>query len=142
MAGLVTVATFDDRPSALIARSMLDQHGIPAFLADENFLGVSWHLTLALGGIRLTVPEQDQAAAEKLLDQRNRPPEEPEVAIDVCPRCEATDIFRLYSWGGFAFALALVWMYSAFVPVYVRSRRRFCRACGNRWTAEPPGLKS
>ena len=133
---LVTVATFDDRPSAMIAWSLLDQHGIPAFLADEHFLGVSWHLTLALGGIRLTVPEQDLAAAEESLDRSARPPQDAEAALDICPRCDGTDIFRPYSRIGFAFTLALAWMYGNYVPVFMKSRRRFCRSCGNRWKAK------
>jgi hypothetical protein len=47
---LETIARFRDLPAAQLAQGMLEAAGIPAFLADEYFVGVNWQLSYAIGG--------------------------------------------------------------------------------------------
>jgi len=54
---LVTVKTYDSLPEAEVGRSILEQNGLLAHLPDRNVVFAAWHLTRAVGGIRLQVPE-------------------------------------------------------------------------------------
>ncbi len=77
----VTVATFDDMPSAHIALGRLHAEGIEAVLADEHLVQADWLYSLAVGGIKLRVPAAEAARARAAL-ARDRsgdlePPAEP-----------------------------------------------------------------
>lgn len=67
VADVVTVATFDDMPSAHIALGRLHAEGLQAHLADENLVQTDWLYSIAVGGIKLQVDEQDAALAETIL---------------------------------------------------------------------------
>ncbi|OKH49791.1 hypothetical protein NIES2101_20375 [Calothrix sp. HK-06] len=56
---LVTIATFGNSVEASLAQQLLEAEGIPAFLMDDNTAGVAWHLTIALGWIKLKVMQAD-----------------------------------------------------------------------------------
>ena len=60
---LVTVATFTSLAESNIARNLLDEEGIPAFLADETTVAMAWHLTTAVGGVKLQVPNSQKEEA-------------------------------------------------------------------------------
>lgn len=62
---LVTVATFPTAVEANLAKGCLESAGIPAFLKDEQMVGMVWHWAMALGGVKLQVGEDD---AEEALD--------------------------------------------------------------------------
>lgn len=77
-AGLVTTAQHRDLPEAGLAKSKLEAAGIPCFLDNEYTVGVNWHYSIALGGLKLNVPEEcaEEAKAKlrkelNLLLQRN-----------------------------------------------------------------------
>lgn len=63
----VTVATFDDMPSAHIALGRLRAEGIEAVLADEHLVQADWLYSLAVGGIKLRVPAAEAARAREAL---------------------------------------------------------------------------
>ena len=67
---LVTVATFDMPTEAHLAKGLLEANGLAAFLADELTVGVAWHLSNAIGGIKLQVPETDVERATGILAAR------------------------------------------------------------------------
>jgi putative signal transducing protein len=64
---LATVATFRSPVEANLARNRLEAAGIEAFLADEETVGMVWHLTNALGGIKLQVGDRDVGEALAIL---------------------------------------------------------------------------
>ena len=64
---LATVATFRSPVEANLARNRLEAAGIEAFLADEETVGMVWHLTNALGGIKLQVGDRDVEEALAIL---------------------------------------------------------------------------
>ena len=74
MAGkMVTVATFDMPTEAHLAKGLLEANGLTAFLADELTVGVAWHLSNAIGGIKLQVAENDVERATGILATREDP---------------------------------------------------------------------
>lgn len=97
---LVSIRYYRDLLEAQIAKSALESAGIFAFLRDENTVRIDWGYSNAVGGIRLQVRPEDQAAAEEALSQPI-----PSV-IDAegiqyeqprCPACQSLDISRLWA---------------------------------------------
>ncbi|MBW4612389.1 MAG: DUF2007 domain-containing protein [Desmonostoc vinosum HA7617-LM4] len=63
----VTLATYTNSIEANLAKQHLETAGIRAFLANESTVDVAWHLTIAVGWIKLQVPESDVDLAISLL---------------------------------------------------------------------------
>ena len=126
MAGLIALSTYYDLPAAIVHRSLLDQHGIPAFLFDRHMGGVSWVHLPALRGMRLMVLERDLEVARGILGDLSERIDVPE--DEHCPDCGSDDIFRPASW-----LLGLFTVLTVGPPLLVRSRRRHCRSCGHDW---------
>lgn len=68
-AELVTIATFYDSVTAHIVKRSLEAEGIMVFLADETVVNVAWHLSTAVGGIRLQVPSSQVKKALPVLSK-------------------------------------------------------------------------
>src|SRR5436305_14637278 len=66
-----TIATFGDGMEANLARNYLESVGIPAFIADEQTVGIAWHLTIALGGVKLQVADEIATEARTALAERH-----------------------------------------------------------------------
>ena len=74
MAGkLVTVTTYDTPTEAHLAKGLLEANGLTVFLADELTVGVAWHLSNAVGGIKLQVSENDVKRAANILAADENP---------------------------------------------------------------------
>jgi putative signal transducing protein len=67
---IVTIAAFANPFEANLAKQCLEEAGIPAFLADEQTIGVAWHLSIALGGIRLQVRSADASQSMAILEKQ------------------------------------------------------------------------
>lgn len=95
---LVTIATFASSFEANLARQRLAEVDIPTFVADEQTVGLAWHLSNALGGVRLQVRRGDatealttlaeQAVSEIPVSQNSEPsfrdaPNHLEFAVDI-----------------------------------------------------------
>lgn len=84
----VTVATFDNYIEANIILGKLQNEGVEAFLRDEYTVTIDPILTNAIGGIKLTVMEQDVEEARRLLaafaaEKR---------ALLECPYCQSQNV--------------------------------------------------
>lgn len=123
---LMTVSTHYDITDALVARALLDQHGIPAFVFDDRVVGMNWLYLFALGGVRLKVPGRDAQAATRLLCDFSEKIDVPE--DEHCPACGADDIFRPAAW-----RLLLLTGWLLFVPLLLGARRYHCRSCRHSW---------
>ena len=88
---------------------------------------VNWAYIVALGGVRLAVPEPDVERANVILNAI-RPMADQGDAIDACPACGGEDVFRQPSWI-VAVAAYLLGQW----PFLIMTGRRRCRACGQRW---------
>ncbi len=56
---LITIATFGNSVEASLAKQLLESEGIPAFIIDDHTASMAWHLTIALGWIKLKVLQSD-----------------------------------------------------------------------------------
>lgn len=62
-----TIARYHDPLEAHLACGRLRAEGVDAHLADEETMLGNWEWRLALGGVRLQVPEEDVARARFVL---------------------------------------------------------------------------
>ncbi|MBD2205858.1 DUF2007 domain-containing protein [Calothrix sp. FACHB-1219] len=67
----VTVATYNNSLEANLAKQLLEAEGISCYLANESTVDLAWHLTVAVGWIKLQVHEQDAAQAKFILGSSN-----------------------------------------------------------------------
>jgi hypothetical protein len=67
MSQLITIATFDTMPDAHIALGRLRAEGIDGVLADEHLVQTDWLYSIAVGGIKLRVPEEQVERALEIL---------------------------------------------------------------------------
>lgn len=67
MASIRTVAVYLDHSEAVAACSFLSAHGLFAVVPDRHLASTAWHLTHALGGVRLWVLDSELGAARELL---------------------------------------------------------------------------
>ena len=65
---LVTIATYWSPVEANLARNALDAAGVRAILVGEETVGMAWHLTNAIGGVKVQVRSADADRATELLD--------------------------------------------------------------------------
>jgi len=139
---LVTISKFFTLGEAKLAQGKLVCAGISAFLCDENMHALNWHIGMALGGIRLQVPDSQVVRALEVLDDFE--PDEPgaEQAEDddddemeeiaCCPECESLEIREIASSNPRQIAL-----WSAAIPFPESpaepSRHWKCLMCGYQW---------
>src|SRR5687768_13190261 len=88
-----TVQTFNDPPSAHIARLRLEADGIPCFIADENIAATAWHYAIATGGLKLQVPSEDaDRATAALRRDQLKVAEAADDNLQACPRCGSAEL--------------------------------------------------
>jgi hypothetical protein len=64
---LVKLETYYDIIQAQIAKSKLEAYGVYCFLQDENLVQTDWLRTIAYGGVKLFVREEDAEYARQVL---------------------------------------------------------------------------
>src|SRR5216683_917811 len=96
MAQLVTLESFSLVIQARLAQARLQGAGIPSYLIDEQVASIDPFLINAIGGVKLQVRVEDEAAARQLLSE---PLDDDGSVDDVdpgaarCPRCDAEYVF-------------------------------------------------
>jgi hypothetical protein len=55
----VVLRRYRDMPEAFVARSLLEDAGIQAFLQDDNVVRMDWFWSNGIGGIKLVVRQKD-----------------------------------------------------------------------------------
>src|SRR5580704_14874948 len=138
---LVTISKFVSLGEAKLAQGKLISAGISAFVCDENMHAMNWHMGMALGGIRLQVPESQVVRALEVLDDF-----EPEESVEAemedgddemeevacCPECESLEIREVASANPRQIAL-----WSAAIPFPEppthETHRWKCLSCGYQW---------
>ena len=68
----VTIEAFTNPIEAHIAKGLLESEGIPASLESEHHVWAAWHLSQALGGVRLQVPAECASLAREVLARQRR----------------------------------------------------------------------
>lgn len=141
---LVTISKFTSLGEAKLAQGKLVSAGISAYVCDEH--AMNWHIGMALGGVRLQVPDSQVVRALEVLDDFE--PQEPEIAVRdddeeydedeeveevaCCPECESLEIREVPSSNP-----RQITLWSAAIPFPERptqiSRRWKCLMCGYQW---------
>ena len=100
---LITISKFFTLGEAKLAQGKLVSAGISAFVCDENMHALNWHIGMALGGIRLQVPDSQVVRALEVLDdfepdgqgalqlEEDADYDESE-EVACCPECESLEI--------------------------------------------------
>ena len=136
---LITIAKFLSLGEAKLAQGKLVSAGISVFVCDENMHAMNWHMGMALGGIRLQVPDSQVVRALEVLDDFE--PETPVALEDdddemeevaCCPECESLEIREVVS-----SPPRQITLWSAAIPFpeppIQTSRRWRCLMCGYQW---------
>lgn len=135
-----TVAKFNDITDAHVARSLLEAHDIPAWIAEASHAGLDWRIAGALGGIRLQVEDDRAEEATALLATTSAecvsPDDEAVVPLpdELCPSCRSTHIAP-ENLRRLKIATMLFWpLLLIAVPMYLLSRGRLrCYDCQHTW---------
>jgi hypothetical protein len=138
---LVTIAKFLSLGEAKLAQGKLVSAGVSAFVCDENMHAMNWHMGMALGGIRLQVPDSQVVRALEVLDDfvpedfagielEDDDDETEEVAC--CPECESLEIRTVDSSNPRQIALWSAAIPFPEPPTQVTRRWR-CLMCGYQW---------
>ena len=138
----VTIAKFLTLGEAKLAQGKLISAGISAFVCDENMHAMNWHMGMALGGIRLQVPDSQVVRAMEVLDDFE--PEESNLVeaelgddegmeeVACCPECESLAIREVAGANPRQIAF-----WSAAMPFpeppTQETHRWKCLACGYQW---------
>jgi hypothetical protein len=128
---LVTVARFDFPFQAHLAASRLEHAGVPAFVADEQLVGMSMFHSRAAGGVKLRVPSDRVGEATEILHHMEEavdPDFEP--PTQVCPACGSDDVSPLPPTGVLGRFLGSLLKTS-------ESIRLQCQSCDETWTIPP-----
>jgi len=135
---LITIKRYRDLSEAIVARSVLESNGIPAYLCDENFVRLVWHISGSLGGIRLQVESEDELEAFEVLDSPipeviHYGGQTPAYTQPRCPQCGSTEI----SFQGSSRKAALISLYAVGLPLPPGPESWHCANCQNQW--QEPG---
>lgn len=66
---LRVVSSFASPLEAELAKGRLEAAGIPAALSDQHTVSIAWHLSQAVGGVKVKVAEEDEERAREVLCQ-------------------------------------------------------------------------
>jgi predicted RNA-binding Zn-ribbon protein involved in translation (DUF1610 family) len=151
---LVTLTTFRTAQDAYLAKGVLEDEGVPAFVGDENVTSIAPYISPL--GVKLQVAADDVDRAEGILnriaglDVAERTTASAERAIrhpEQCPHCGSPDVRRTRRLLGFLISAALLFSIGVAVEqlvmafylalavcifFLVASPYR-CADCGHRW---------
>ena len=129
---LVTLRQFRDLPEALLAKGSLESAGIECYLADENLVRLDWFISNFIGGIKLKVRPEDEAAARSLLEE---PILEGLYVEGVglyeqprCPQCKSLDVSFQSLNKPVAYGSAWLGL-----PIPLQHETWKCHSCGGEW---------
>src|ERR1019366_7705113 len=151
---LVTLTTFRTAQDAHLAKAVLEDEGVPAFLGDENVASIAPYVVA--NGVRLQVAADDLGRAEVILnriagmDVAEKSTTSAERAIghpEQCPRCGSPDIRRTRRLLDFSIAAALLfavgvavdqlvmtfYLAMAICIFFLVASPFRCANCGHRW---------
>lgn len=123
-----TVARFREPYQAHLARGVLESAEIDAYVLDDHLVGTNWLYSSALGGVRLYVDDENEAAALEIL---NSEVEEPDDDDEPCPACGSTELeVSRYSLWSIIPALLTT------APLFFPRRSWRCKRCRTRWGSD------
>lgn len=132
-----TIAVCSTPEEAHLVRGRLEAAGIPGFIRDEATIQMNWFYSNAIGGVRVEVMEEDEAAAREFLGAKAPAAQESPVEV-TCPACGSArtvhqDLSRRW---------ALVVLYLFKVPIPFSRRSWKCADCRHVFKVLPEAVES
>lgn len=132
---MVTIRTFDNYFSANIMLGRLREAGINCYLKDEYTVTIDPMLSNAIGGIKLTVNEQDAEMVRNILKEFD----DEYLRAVACPQCNANNILLVPKQGAGNFLTAIfTWLFSSYA-VSVENVYQ-CQSCGYESKSLPENM--
>jgi hypothetical protein len=119
-----TVARFREPYQAHIARGVLESAEIDAYVLDDHLVGTNWLYSSAIGGVRLYVDDENEAAALEILNAEVEDPGEDEP----CPACGSAE-FEVSRYSLWSIIPALL----TTAPLFFPRKSWRCTRCRARW---------
>jgi len=113
-----------------LLRMRLEAVGIDAVVLDDLSAQVMPHLSLAIGGVRVLVPEDQFDEACQWLAQESKTLREEETDL-VCPRCGSRQVVFLHEHRSRVWSFLILFLFMLPVP-FIRHRYK-CDACAYLW---------
>ncbi len=133
-----TVSTHTTSIEAHIVRCRLEHEGIPAFIAFEHHIWAMWSYSLALGGVRVQVPESYLEPARNVVNQIYIGSYEAELnttelapSLQSCPKCGSEKIQATH-WSS---KIALIALFILLIPLPFTQHGKNCKSCSYKWIA-------
>ncbi len=117
---MMILKQYDDLGLAHLDRARLENEGIFCILEDENMTSLAWHLSNALGGIKLKVKREDFQKSIELL--------QPIETGTQCPKCSSQNVVHQK----LNLTSAIVGIILALIPGPSRSKW-ICNDCMHSW---------
>jgi len=126
-----TVARFREPYEAHLARGVLESAEIEAYVLDDHLVGTNWLYSSALGGVRLYVDDENEAAARAILNSELEGPGEDPGDDEPCPACGSTEfeVSRYSLWSIIPAVLTSA-------PLLFPRRSWRCTRCRARWVPD------
>lgn len=131
MSSPVVVGRFSFPHEAHIARGLLENSGITAFVTDEHTINANWLYSQALGEVKLSVPSSLAEEAKALLSRDFSDAVDAQFGEEVlvCPNCGSQE--------GENFTKGKLPAYMVFIligfPLFFYQHGRKCSDCGEFW---------
>jgi hypothetical protein len=142
---LHTVATFRDPWEAHFLRLRLAAEGIPARVAHEHHVWAAWHLSVALGGVKVQVPLSAGSEALAVLDGCRSGRYRAELAAELGdlddPRCPVCGSPRFASRSAIPMLVLALGALALGLALPARASIRRCDLCRTDWRDKIGGVR-
>src|SRR5262249_16415307 len=135
---LTTVASFAEPWNAHILRGRLEAEGIFVLIVDELQVGLDWPWALALGGVKVQVPDEQRQPAIQIARlcqaggfRRELEPVFGPLDGHQCPQCRSDRFTSRRPIPKLVWLAISYLVFSVIFPVTASIHR--CRACGAGW---------
>jgi hypothetical protein len=136
---LVTLSSYRDPIDAELARTRLDDAGIPAIVVDQHLISIQWLYSGTIGGVKIKVEDSDLEIAREVLredrsaDLLSIPESQTQLAGgDRCPMCGSSEVEISRVQRNLA-AISL----GTGIPLAAWRRRWICKSCNHSWRRRP-----
>jgi hypothetical protein len=133
MQQLITVATFNDRPSAEKLSQRLSEAGLNSEVLDESSAQQMWFFTGSpRAHMRVRVPKTEGDRAQQFLKDLSDEDDLMRLAV-TCPECGSSRV----EYPQFSRRSGLSFFFALLAAVRLLDRQYYCRSCHFTWVENP-----
>ena len=107
-------------------KALLEDQNIPSIIEDEHTNQWAWHLSQAIGGVKLSVKEKDYERAYHIIYQKPLKKEH-------CPKCNSINVY-FDQYQNTASVLLSIFIFLFPFPIY--KNKWVCSDCQHSWKAQ------